>query len=128
MNRKRAPRSPADPRPDNRPYFVDPNCSTCGTPLVLDGLLANPSLPADKVWYDEWICPNHVEEGIVMDWPQRMIERLRGRSFEMEMEPNKRIVLADIPFHPRALAELVAASGLTVDEIVAVLTGIDHED
>ena len=59
------PTSAADPRPNNRPAYIDPNCPDCGTPLVLrDALMRT---PPEHVWFDEWWC-RQCEE-IVMDWP-----------------------------------------------------------
>jgi hypothetical protein len=78
-----APRSAAEPRPNNRPYYIDPNCPICGTALVLlDTLDGIGDLP---IWYDEWICPNHVLEGVHMDWPAEKIEELRS----MEVDRGK---------------------------------------
>lgn len=62
-----APRCAADPRPDGRPYYIDPTCP-CGTALVLSDLLHNPATPADEVWHDEWTCPK-CRNGIWMDTP-----------------------------------------------------------
>jgi hypothetical protein len=63
------PTSAAHPRPGGRPYYIAPNCPTCGTPLVLwDRLNERLPLADDQVWYDEWICP-HCRDGIWMDWP-----------------------------------------------------------
>jgi hypothetical protein len=107
------PRRPSDPRPNNRPYYQDPNCRTCGTPLVLSDLLDNPDMPLSEVWHDEWVCPNHRDQGIVVDRPQREVELIRGRGFEGTMSPEIMVLLNDpapgqwsVRAHPRALAEL----------------------
>lgn len=120
-----APQSPADPRPGNHPYYVKTTCNTCDTPLVLSDVFKDKT---GEIWHDEWICPNHPEEGVIMDWPQKLIERLRGRTFEIDMEPDKLLPLADLrdeggfkfDIHPKALAEL-EASGLDVNEIIAMI-------
>lgn len=69
-----APRSAADPRPDGKPYYIEPNCSTCGTALVLLDVLEKSS---GLVWHDEWVCPNHFGEGVHMDWPPEEFEKFR---------------------------------------------------
>lgn len=68
------PRSAADARPNNRPYYVDPNCPNCGTALVLWDVLITP--PAENAWYDEWWCRQC--ECIVMDWPPGEYEAVLG--------------------------------------------------
>lgn len=63
------PTSAAHPRPGGRPYYIAPNCPTCGAALVLYDRLNEPSnMPDDQVWHDEWICP-HCRDGIWPDWP-----------------------------------------------------------
>jgi hypothetical protein len=66
------PTSAAHPRRDGKPFHLDPNCSQCGASLVLLDALEEPPLSPDKVWYDEWICPNWRPPvgGVFMDWPQ----------------------------------------------------------
>jgi hypothetical protein len=66
------PTSAAHPRPDGKPFYLAPNCPRCGMPLVLLDSLEQPPLSPDKVWYDEWICPNWPPPngGVWMDWPQ----------------------------------------------------------
>jgi hypothetical protein len=65
------PTSAAHPRPGGKPFYLPPNCPQCGTPLVLLDSLDRPPLSPDKVWYDEWICPNWPPPngGVWMDWP-----------------------------------------------------------
>mgnify|MGYP005842987529 CR=1 FL=1 len=63
------PRSAAEPRPGNRPYYIAPCCPDCGTPLVLLDLLENPEMPEDEIWHDEFICPE-CRDGIWLDWPE----------------------------------------------------------
>lgn len=74
------PRSPADPRPNDEPYYIDTTCD-CGADLVLyDSLtdeqrqssqaLSGPEPEQDEPWYDEWVCPVCLD-GIHMDWPDR---------------------------------------------------------
>ena len=70
------PRSAADPRPGNRPYYISPHCPKCGTPLVLADLLENPGAPEEEIWHDEFICPA-CNDGIFMDWPEKEYERLK---------------------------------------------------
>lgn len=67
MNAKR-PKSAADQRPGNMPYYISRFCNKCGTPLVLNDLLENPGRPLDEVWHDEFICPVCRDE-LYMDWP-----------------------------------------------------------
>jgi hypothetical protein len=70
------PTSAAHPRPGGRPYYISPNCPTCGTPLVLwDRLNERSPLADDQVWYDEWSCPR-CRDGIWLDWPAAERERL----------------------------------------------------
>lgn len=67
--RDRPPRSAADPRPGNRPFYIPPACPQCGTPLVLSDLLDDPATPQDEVWHDEWACPT-CRDGVYLDWPE----------------------------------------------------------
>ena len=62
------PRSAADPRPGNRPFYIDPSCPTCGAALLLFDRIINPDAP-DEVWHDEWECPT-CRDGLLMDWPE----------------------------------------------------------
>ncbi len=59
----KVPRSPADPRPGGKPYYIDSNCSTHSVPLVL----IKPE-PGELVWHDEFECPQ-CPDVIWMDWP-----------------------------------------------------------
>jgi len=63
-----APRSPDDPRPGNSPYYVEPNCTACGTPLVLWDEIFPDDEEGTLVFYDEWGCPN-CKTGVILDWP-----------------------------------------------------------
>lgn len=65
-----APRSPADPRPNGEPYYIDSDCPECGTALELFD-------PASG-WYDEWWCPE-CDDGIYIDWPEEYKEKMFGR-------------------------------------------------
>lgn len=69
------PQSPADPRPDNRPAYINPNCPKCGTPLVLLDLLENQNTPEDEIWYDEFVCPK-CNDGLYIDAPKGSIPEL----------------------------------------------------
>jgi hypothetical protein len=62
------PKSAADPRPDGKPAFIDPNCPTCGAALVLHDSLRVPPTPVAEVWHDEWECPK-CRDGLVLDQP-----------------------------------------------------------
>jgi hypothetical protein len=64
------PKSPADKRPNNKPYYIDQYCKKCGTTLVLYDLLENPNKPLDEIWYDEFICPN-CQDGLYIDRPSQ---------------------------------------------------------
>lgn len=63
------PESAAIPRPGNRPFYIDPFCPTCGTPLVPADMLDNPNANEGESWYDEFICPT-CRNGIFLDWPE----------------------------------------------------------
>src|SRR5437764_1262148 len=52
------PTSAAHPRPNGKPFYIDPNCPQCGAPLVLLDSLEHPPLSPNQVWYDEWVCRN----------------------------------------------------------------------
>lgn len=75
------PRTPADER--DEPFYVDSDCPDCDTELVLYDELPEEKLREsdafgaplqemdedDRIWYDEWVCPECLD-GIVMDWPE----------------------------------------------------------
>lgn len=61
------PLSATDPRPGNKPFYINPNCPECGTELVLSNLLHNSS--ENEIWYDEFMCPVCKDE-IYLDWPE----------------------------------------------------------
>jgi hypothetical protein len=69
------PRSPADPRPGDEPYFIDPVCDTCGVALVPD------AEAVDKGWFDEFVCDC---PGVHMDWPDSEFARLAERARSVE--------------------------------------------
>lgn len=69
------PLSAADPRPGNKPFYINKNCLECGTELVLSYLLQNPNMPEDKIWHDEFVCPV-CKDGVYMDWPKEEYEYL----------------------------------------------------
>ncbi len=72
------PRSAADPRPGNRPYFIARNCSTCGTELAL----VDRDQPASEIWHDEWECPL-CQDGVYLDWPESALDGLRSARGEI---------------------------------------------
>ncbi|ACA59059.1 hypothetical protein Daud_0513 [Candidatus Desulforudis audaxviator MP104C] len=74
-DRNNYPRSAAEPRPDNRPCYIDPCCPSCGAPLVLLDLLKSPETPEDEIWYDEFICPQ-CRDGIHLDWPESEFKKV----------------------------------------------------
>lgn len=83
-----APPTPASPRPGNRPYYVDPDCPECGTPLVLAELADGRAASDEAVlWHDEWACPAGCE-GIVLDVPPTIMERLRDRAASLDADPD----------------------------------------
>jgi len=48
------PKRPADPRPNDQPYYITTTCPDCDTPLEL----WDRWYPTDgPFWYDEWVCP-----------------------------------------------------------------------
>ncbi|MEM4781090.1 MAG: hypothetical protein QXG03_05980 [Halalkalicoccus sp.] len=61
-----APKRPSDPR-DGEPYYIDGECSVCGSDLVL--------ADEESGWYDEWTCPQ-CEDGLRMDWPDAEYDRI----------------------------------------------------
>lgn len=80
------PLSPEDPRPDNKPFYIEPNCK-CGAALVLDDsweferdyaiFIGDQDTEWISPWHDEWVCPV-CRDGIHMDWPQEATDDLRG--------------------------------------------------
>lgn len=67
-----APQSAEDRRPGDVPFYIAPDCGTCGTALVpLDIFLAaGTTLPEGyEPWWDEFTCPVCLD-GCVMDWTQ----------------------------------------------------------
>jgi ribosomal protein S27AE len=68
--KSRKPRRPSDPRPGNKPYYINEFCPQCGDPLVLVDKAENPRTPEDNIWHDEWMCPV-CKDGVYMDWPTR---------------------------------------------------------
>lgn len=68
----REPRSAADRRPNDEPYFVPKTCSDCRTKLVYSYLLDDPDAPEEKRWYDEFECPK-CRNGLVLDVPERCL-------------------------------------------------------
>ncbi|BAF58599.1 MAG: hypothetical protein HPY89_07125 [Pelotomaculum sp.] len=63
------PDSAAKPRPQNKPFYISPNCPECGTPLVPADVLNGPDTPEDQIWHDEFICPKCLDF-IYLDWPE----------------------------------------------------------
>jgi predicted RNA-binding Zn-ribbon protein involved in translation (DUF1610 family) len=63
------PRSAAQRRPHDRPYYIKQTCEKCGAELIYTYLLCDSNKPKDEKWYDEFMCPN-CRDGVYMDWPQ----------------------------------------------------------
>jgi ribosomal protein S27AE len=63
------PMSAADKRPNNRPYYIRQTCENCSADLVYADWFRESNIPADEIWYDEFMCPN-CRDGVYMDWPQ----------------------------------------------------------
>lgn len=63
------PKSAADRRPNDRPYYVKQTCDRCGTELMYADLLIESNTSIDEIWYDEFMCPN-CRDSVCMDWPQ----------------------------------------------------------
>ena len=71
------PNSAAKKRPGGKPFYIDPNCSYCGTALRYTFKVER-TKPKYK-WYDEFSCPNpeceanpqvrYPEYGIFLDHP-----------------------------------------------------------
>jgi hypothetical protein len=66
------PTSAAHPRPGGRPFYIEPTCAQCRAPLVLLDSLERPPPAPNRVWHDEWVCPNWLPPagGVWMDWPR----------------------------------------------------------
>jgi len=64
------PRSASEKRPNNKPVYINVNCSECGTPLVLVDILENHPAQSDEIWHDEFICPK-CRDVLYLDVPTR---------------------------------------------------------
>lgn len=62
---KNPPRSAADPRPNNEPYYIETDCPDCGEELILNDILVE----SHEIWHDEWICPD-CQDGLYLDRPE----------------------------------------------------------
>jgi ribosomal protein S27AE len=62
------PRTAAQRRPNDRPYYIKHTCDKCGDELVYADLLSMSNTSIDEIWYDEFMCPN-CRDGVYMDWP-----------------------------------------------------------
>jgi predicted nucleic-acid-binding Zn-ribbon protein len=69
------PKSAADPRPNNEPYFIPKTCTKCGSKLVYADSLKTPVPSEDEFWYDEFECPK-CRGGNYLDWPEETTKRL----------------------------------------------------
>lgn len=78
------PTSPADPRPNDEPYYIDSECPECGTELELEAEVKDEDYDMDEVWHDEWMCPNEEceKEGVFMDVPESFWKKLESRKDE----------------------------------------------
>lgn len=65
--------SAAIPRPGNKPYYLDPDCPECGTPLVLLDVFKKPDASGEEIWHDEFICPV-CRDGLYVDWPENKLK------------------------------------------------------
>lgn len=83
MRAPRRPRSAADPRPGDRPFYIAPACPACGTALILAGLLETPPLRPAELWHDEWECPV-CRDGIHLDWPEAALHELASEALTGE--------------------------------------------
>lgn len=63
------PRSAAQRRPNDRPYYVKQTCDKCGADLVYANLVNKSDILVEEIWYDEFMCPN-CRDGVYMDWPR----------------------------------------------------------
>lgn len=82
------PESPADPRPNDEPYYIDNDCPTCGTELIpydevpatdrrrSDALVGPAYETGEEAWHDEFVCPDCLD-GVHMDWPDDYNENLQ---------------------------------------------------
>ncbi len=76
------PKSAAVPRIDNKPYYIDSNCPSCGTTLMLADLLEDPDMPIERIWYDEFICPK-CRRDIFLDLPEGEITEIEAAKEEV---------------------------------------------
>lgn len=85
------PLTPADPRPDGEPFYIDADCPNCGATLGLYDELDDEALRSsdafvdpeyqvekDAVWHDEWACYECLD-GVHMDWPPAKKEKHANR-------------------------------------------------
>jgi hypothetical protein len=117
------PQSPSDPR-DGEPYYIDSDCSECGSELVLYDSLTREQIDrsselsavntdqGDGVWHDEWVCPNCLD-GIHLDVPEEIVDEWgQGANGLEEVEE---------PISVDELTEILAMSTSTEPE------DIEHE-
>lgn len=69
------PKSAADRRPNDEPYYIDKRCEDCREKLVQVDVLDNPACPESLIWYDEFICPK-CRGGVYMDWPESKFKEM----------------------------------------------------
>ena len=72
---KKIPCSAAEERENNKPYYIEPDCKKCGSELVLSDLLRNPDVEKDKIWHDEFACPE-CQDGVYLDIPEEKWEEI----------------------------------------------------
>jgi len=134
-NKKRIPQSAANPRPENKPFYIKPNCQKCGAELVLLDTLLFPSKPQNQIWYDEFICPI-CRDDIYIDWPEECDMELQN--LFRNIDQKKKILDDNRPLPPEVIENLreyflvdwtynsnaIEGNTLTLLETKVVLEGI----
>lgn len=69
------PRSAADRRPNDEPYFISKACEDCGEKLVYLYILEGKS--ERDAWFDEFACPK-CRNGMYLDVPEGYIGKGDG--------------------------------------------------
>ncbi len=66
------PLTEEDRRPNDRPFYIDPNCPRCGTLLQYDDLV-NGETDWNTFFFDEFQCLK-CKKGAISDWLQSEVQ------------------------------------------------------